>query len=444
MSRLPIVAIVGRPNVGKSTFVNRVLRRRAAVVEEKPGVTRDRREFEAEWSGRSFLLVDTGGWEVGGDELMEGIRGQAEAALGGADAVLFVADATTPFTDDDRAIARLVQASDLPHILVANKADGPAHETDLGHLWSLGLGEPHPVSSLHGRNVGDLLDDLVAMLPGLASDDGTDAGRDLPVLAIIGRPNVGKSTLLNKLLGADRVLVSPVPGTTRDPIDAVADLDGLQVKIYDTAGIRRRSRVDEDTEFFSVIRARQAFEAADVVLFVIDATEGVTHQEQRLVEEVAGAGTGLVVILNKWDAADPDQKWWTEDGVGDRLGFVSWAPVLRMSALTGSRMKRIAPAVAAVLQARQTRIATPELNRVLGRLQESHPPPVRKGRRPRILYAVQAGTEPPTIVLFVRGGELGSDYLRFIEGRLRAEYEFLGSPIRLVARTRTKRTPSGR
>ena len=440
MSLLPIVAIVGRPNVGKSTFVNRILKRRAAVVEEKPGVTRDRREFQAEWNGRDFLVVDTGGWEVGGDELTEGIRDQAEAALRGADLVVLLADATTVFTEDDRAIARLVQASGLAHLLVANKADGPTAEADLDHLWSLGLGEPKPVSALHGRNVGDVLDEIVARLPPKSKEE-SQPRLDQPTLAIIGRPNVGKSTLLNKLLGSERVLVSPVPGTTRDPIDAIVDLDGLTVKMHDTAGMRRRSRVDDDTEFFSVIRAKQALEAAEVVLFVIDATEGVTHQEQRLAEEISRAGAGVVVILNKWDAADENDKWRTEDGVGDRLAFISWAPVLRMSALTGARIKRIGPAVIAVLEARRTRIATPELNRLIRRWQDAHPPPVRKGRRPRILYAVQAGTEPPTIVLFIRGGELGPDYLRFLEGRLRAEYEFLGSPIRFIARTRTKGNP---
>jgi GTP-binding protein len=440
MSRLPIVAVVGRPNVGKSTFVNRVLRRRAAVVEEKPGVTRDRREFRAEWSGRDFLLVDTGGWEVGGDELMEGIRGQAEAALGGADFVIFIADATTLFSDDDKAIARLVQASGVPHLLVANKADGERVDADLAHLWALGLGEPHPVSALHGRNIGDLLDEVVAGLP---PDEEGEAAADpaerLPVVAIIGRPNVGKSTLLNTLVGQERVLVSPVPGTTRDPIDMVVTIGDITVRLYDTAGIRRRTKVDESTEFFSVVRAKEAIAAADVVLFVLDATQGVTHQEQRLAEEISEAGAAVVVVLNKWDAADPDDKWWVEDGVGDRLAFISWAPVLRMSALTGARIKRLGPAIETVLAARQVRIPTPELNRVLIRLQEAHPPPVRKGRRARILYSVQAGTEPPTIVLFVRGGELAPDYLRFLEGRLRSEYDFLGTPIRLVARMRTAR-----
>jgi GTP-binding protein len=384
MSRLPIVAVVGRPNVGKSTFVNRVLRRRAAVVEEKPGVTRDRREFVAEWNGREFLLVDTGGWEVGGDELTEGIRGQAQAALGGADLVVFVADATTVFTDDDRAIARLVQESGVPHVLVANKADGERAEADLGDLWGLGLGEPYPISALHGRNVGDLLDAIVTGLPPADELDQQDVD-EIPTVAIVGRPNVGKSTLLNRLVGEDRVLVSPVPGTTRDPIDAVVDIDGIRVRLFDTAGIRRRTRVDEATEFYSVVRAREAIQVADVVLFVIDATEGVTHQEQRLAEEISDAGASVVVLLNKWDAADEDAKWWVEDGVGDRLAFISWAPVLRLSALTGARLKRLGPAIEAVLESRKARIPTPELNRLILRIQEAHPPPVRKGRRARAL-----------------------------------------------------------
>jgi GTP-binding protein len=434
MSRLPIVAIVGRPNVGKSTLVNRILRRRAAVVEEKPGVTRDRKEFRAEWAGRSFLLVDTGGWAVGDDSLVAGIRQQAEAALSGADAVLFVADATMEPGDDDQAVARLVQGSGVPYLLVANKIDGPRTEPDAVALWGLGLGEPHPVSALHGRGVGDLLEELVALLPEGEADEPAMA-----TLAILGRPNVGKSTLLNRLLGEERVLVSPEPGTTRDPIDAVVELDGEPFRVFDTAGIRRASRVDEATEYYSVLRAREALTETDVALLVIDGTQGVTHQEQRLAEEIAEAGAGLIVILNKWDLADTDEKALTTDGVGDRLAFVGWAPVLRISARTGARLRRLAPAVRTVLETRRNRIPTPELNRRIREWQEAHPPPVRKGRRARILYAVQAGTEPPTIVLFVRGGELGPDYLRFVENRVRDAYDFLGTPIRLVARRRRSR-----
>ncbi len=434
MSRLPIVAIVGRPNVGKSTLVNRILRRRAAVVEERPGVTRDRKEFRAEWAGRSFLIVDTGGWAVGDDSLVAGIRQQAEAALSGADAVLFVADATMTPGDDDQAVARLVHQSGVPHLLVANKVDGPRNEPDAAALWGLGLGEPHPISALHGRGIGDLLDALTALLPEGRADDPAMA-----TLAILGRPNVGKSTLLNQLLGEERVLVSPEPGTTRDAIDAVVDLDGEPFRVFDTAGIRRASRVDEATEYYSVLRAKEALTEADVALLVIDGTQGVTHQEQRLAEEIANAGAGLIVILNKWDLTGTEQKAITTDGVGDRLAFVGWAPVLRISARTGARLRRLAPAVRTVLETRRTRVPTPELNRRIRDWQEAHPPPVRKGRRGRILYAVQAGTEPPTIVLFVRGGDLGPDYLRFLENRLRDTYDFLGTPIRLVARRRRAR-----
>jgi GTP-binding protein len=438
MVRLPVVAVVGRPNVGKSTLVNRVLKRRAAVVQEEPGVTRDRREFRADWNGVPFLVVDTGGWETGTSELTADIRGQAEAAVRSADIVLLIADAISPLGDDDMAIARIVQKSTAPVILVANKVDGPKAELDLGHLWALGLGEPHPVSALHGRNVGDLLDLIVEGLP-VVEEEPADR---TPTIAILGRPNVGKSTLLNRLVGESRVVVSATPGTTRDPIDAFAEIDGARYRIVDTAGIRRQARVDESTEFYSVLRAREALAEADVALLLIDGTDGVTHQEQRLAEEIAESGAGLVVLLNKWDITDTEQKAITEDGVGDRLAFVSWAPVLRMSALTGARLHRLGEAVAAVLESRSRRIPTPELNRLLMEWQEAHPPPARKGRRARVMYAVQAGTEPPTIVMFVRGGELGPDYLRFIEGKLRNTYDFLGTPIRLVPRRRTRRDPA--
>ncbi|MFH2071647.1 MAG: ribosome biogenesis GTPase Der [Actinomycetota bacterium] len=433
MSRLPVVAVVGRPNVGKSTLVNRILRRRAAVVEEKPGVTRDRKTFEAEWSGRRFLLVDTGGWAVGDEELTSGIRQQAEAALSAADVVLFVTDATTRSSHDDESVARLVQESGIPHLLVANKVDGERQEADITDLWSLGLGEPHPISALNGRNIGDLLDEVLTLLPDLGK---ADAPVPMATLAILGRPNVGKSTLLNRLLGEERVLVSPVPGTTRDAIDAVVELDGTPFRVFDTAGIRRATKVSESTEFYSVLRAREALEEADVALLVIDGTEGVTHQEQRLAEEIVESGTAIVVLLNKWDLTDEEQKAVTEDGVADRLAFIGWAPVLRIAAKTGARLKRLGPAVHHVLETRRTRIPTPDLNRHIRGWQEAHPPPTRKGRRARVLYAVQAGTEPPTIVLFVRGGDLGPDYLRFLENRLRDTYEFTGSPVRLVTRRR--------
>jgi GTP-binding protein len=255
-------------------------------------------------------------------------------------------------------------------------------------------------------------------------------------LAIIGRPNVGKSTLLNRLAGEERVLVSPVPGTTRDPIDLVVELDGEPFRIVDTAGIRRRTRVKDDVEFYSVMRARDALRDADVALLVVDGQQGVAHQEQRLAEEIVAAGTGLVVLLNKWDDVDEDQRAVTEDGVADRLAFVGWAPVLRMSAKTGARIHRVPKAVRLALENRSRHIATPELNRLIRSWQSQHPPPVRGGRRAKILYAVQPETDPPTIILFVRGGDLGEDYLRYLENRLREEYDFTGTPIRIFTRKR--------
>lgn len=436
MSRLPIVAVVGRPNVGKSTLINRIIGRRSAVVEERPGVTRDRREFVADWSGRRFLLIDTGGWQVAGDELATDISGQAEAALASADVVLFVLDASTSIADDDLGVAALLRSTPDRVVVVANKVDDAARELDIAELWSLGLGEPIPISALHGRGTGDLLDRLVERLPALDMVPETDP---LPRLAIVGRPNVGKSTLLNQLLKDERVLVSPVPGTTRDPIDAVVALGGVQYNIVDTAGIRRAPKVKEDTEFYSVLRAREALAAADVALLLIDSVEGVTQQDQRIAEEAADGGAGLIVMLNKWDIADLEQREATEAAVARRLGFISWAPVLRISAKTGARLHRLDKTLELVIHNRSRRIQTPRLNRLVREWHAAHPPPVRKGRRPHIVYAVQAGVEPPTIVVFVGGGVLGEDYLRFLENRIRGVEDFIGTPVKVVARRRGRK-----
>lgn len=440
MSRLPVVTVLGRPNVGKSTLVNRILRRKAAVVDEQPGVTRDRREFNAEWQGNNFLLIDTGGWELSPEEeLTMNIRDQAESAVAGADVVVFVADATSAIVDDDQGVARLLLRSGIPYVFVANKVDSPRQEEDLHHLWTLGLGEPIPVSAQHGRGTGDFLDTLVAKLPIVEREDEPDT---LASLAIIGRPNVGKSTLLNQLAGSERVLVSDVPGTTRDPINLVVELEGEPFEVVDTAGIKRRPRIKDNVEFYSVLRARAALRNADVALLVVDGTSGATHQEQRLAEEVTESRAGLVVLLNKWDVIDAEQRRATEDSVADRLAFVSWAPVLRISAATGSRVHRLPAAIRMVLENRRRRIPTPELNRLVRRWQEAHPPPVRKGRRTRIIYAVQAGTEPPGFVLFLRGGDLGPDYLRYLENRLREAFDFTGTPIQITARRRQQRGSS--
>ena len=437
MSTLPVVAVVGRPNVGKSTLVNRVIGSRLAVVEELAGVTRDRREFDVDWAGRGFVLVDTGGWEVkpAGD-INVSIKEQAEAAVSGADAVLFVVDGTTELTDDDIGVISVLRAADIPVVLAANKIDNAELEGNIDRFWGLGLGTPHPISAYHGRGVGELLDELVSKLPETIEEEPDDG---VPRVAIVGRPNVGKSTLLNKLIGERRVIVSEVPGTTRDPIDVDVDLDGELYRLIDTAGIRRKPQISEDADFYAVIRAREALETADVALLMIDATDGVTHQDQRIAREVVDAGVGLVIILNKWDALDEEQREITERSLPDRFGFVAWAPVIRMAAMTGARVQRLPGAIVAVLEARSTRIPTGQLNRVVRQWIAAHPPPVRKGRRPKIHYVVQAGTAPPTFVVFLSGGELGDDYLRFLENRLREEADFTGNPVHIVSRAGERR-----
>lgn len=437
MSTLPVVAVVGRPNVGKSTLVNRIIGSRSAVVEEMPGVTRDRRQFDADWAGHDFILLDTGGWEHRPDgDINQSIRRQAEAAVSGADVVVFVVDGTTEITDDDTGVVDILRASGLPVVLAVNKIDDAGAELETDRFWRLGFGEPSPVSAYHGRGVGELLDRIVGSLP----ERSVKRPRgNLPRLAIVGRPNVGKSTLLNQLLGEDRVIVSEVPGTTRDPIDVEVDIGSNRYVIVDTAGIRRKPQITEDADFYAVIRAREAIEEADMALLLVDATDGITHQDQRIAREIVEAGAGLIVLLNKWDALDDEQREITERSIPDRFGFVSWAPALRVSARTGARLQRLAPAIEAVLESRQVRIPTGELNRVVREWTSAHPPPVRKGRRPKLQYVVQAGTSPPTFVLFLSGGEIGDDYKRFIENRLRQAYDFTGSPIHFVTREKTRK-----
>jgi GTP-binding protein len=437
VSTLPVVAVVGRPNVGKSTLVNRIIGSRSAVVEEMSGVTRDRREFEADWAGRSFILVDTGGWELKpvGD-LSQSIRQQAEGAVSGADAVIFVVDGTTELSDDDTGVISILRAANVPVVVAVNKIDVGNLESEVDRFWRLGLGEPSPVSAYHGRGVGDLLDRVVAVLPEQAD---TEVRAEVPHVAIVGRPNTGKSTLLNRLAGEQRVIVSDRPGTTRDPIDVDVDIDGTPYRLVDTAGIRRKPQIAEDADFYAVLRAREALKRADVAVLMVDATDGVTHQDQRIASEVIVAGAGVIVVLNKWDILDEEQRELTERSLPDRFGFVGWAPVIRMSALTGSRVHRLAEALAVVMETRDHRVPTGRLNREIRDWTAAHPPPVRKGRRPRIHYAVQAGTGPPTFVVFVSGGEIAEDYLRFLEGKLRSAHDFTGNPIHFVTRTKSER-----
>ena len=437
MSRLPVVVVVGRPNVGKSTLVNRIIGSRSAVVEELSGVTRDRREFDGDWSGRDFVLVDTGGWEIKpSDQIGVSIKEQAEAAVSGADAVIFVVDGTAELTDDDTGVISVLRSAQIPVVLAANKLDNEKLEGNVDRLWGLGLGEPHPISAYHGRGVGELLDRVVGALPEPEDFESED---EVPRVAIVGRPNVGKSTLLNKLVGERRVIVSETPGTTRDPIDVDVELDGSRYRLIDTAGIRRKPQITEDADFYSVLRAREALEGADVALLLVDATEGVTHQDQRIASEAVQAGVGLVIILNKWDALDDEQRELTERSLPDRFGFVGWAPVLRMSAQTGARIQRLPGAIEAVLEGRVTRLPTGQLNRAVRKWAAAHPPPVRKGRRPKIHYVVQAGTAPPTFVVFISGGTLGDDYLRFLENRLRDEADFTGNPLHILSRAGERR-----
>lgn len=432
MSTLPVIAVVGRPNVGKSTLVNRIIGSRSAVVEEMSGVTRDRRQFDADWSGREFLIVDTGGWEVKPDgDLSTSIREQAEGAVSGADAVILVVDGTTELTDDDTGVIGVLRRAGTPVVVAVNKIDDAAREGGVDRFWRLGLGEPSPVSAYHGRGVGDLLDRIVESLP----ESAPAPHREEPTrVAIVGRPNSGKSTLLNRLSGEERVIVSERPGTTRDPIDVDVEIGDATYRLVDTAGIRRKPQIHEDADFYAVLRARDALERADIAILMIDATEGVTHQDQRIASEIREAGAGLVVVLNKWDAVDDEQRELTERSLPDRLAFVGWAPALRMSALTGSRVGRLATALETVMETRSTRVPTGRLNREVREWVAAHPPPVRRGRRPKLHYVVQAGTAPPTFVLFLSGGELGDDYVRFLENRLRSSHDFTGNPIHFVTR----------
>jgi GTP-binding protein len=423
--------------VGKSTLVNRIIGSRSAVVEELSGVTRDRREFDGDWAGRDFVLVDTGGWELKpSDDMGASIKEQAEAAVSGSDVVVFVVDGTAELTGDDTGVISVLRAAEIPVILAANKIDNQDLESNIDRLWGLGLGEPHPISAYHGRGVGELLDVVVGALPEEPMAVPVD---DIPRVAIVGRPNVGKSTLLNRLVGDRRVIVSDKPGTTRDPIDVDVELNGATYRLIDTAGIRRKPQITEDADFYAVLRAREALRNADVALLLVDATDGVTHQDQRIAAEVVDAGVGLVIVLNKWDALDDEQREWTEKSLPDRFGFVGWAPVIRMSARTGARTQRLPSAIETVLENRTTRVPTGLLNRAVRKWAAAHPPPVRKGRRPKIHYVVQAGIAPPTFVVFHSGGTLGDDYLRFLENRLRDEADFTGNPVHIVARAGERR-----
>ncbi|MDP7507412.1 MAG: ribosome biogenesis GTPase Der [Acidimicrobiales bacterium] len=434
----PVVAIVGRPNVGKSTLLNRIIGRREAIVEERPGVTRDRKEVDAAWQGRPFTLVDTGGWLTGGDSLDEQVSRQSEKAIADADVVLFVVDATVGVTEDDDRVAALLRGRADSVIVVANKVDDRVHEAASWELLSLGLGDPASVSALHGRGTGDLLDRLVGLFSEEA-DEGAPGGEEEQAaprvlgVSIVGRPNVGKSTLFNRLIGEERAVVHDRPGTTRDSVDTIVETGHGPVRFIDTAGMRRKARIDEDTEYYSLVRALRSVDTSDVALLVIDSTIGVTHQDQRLAERVDAAGCPIVVLLNKWDLCDTEQRADVTEQVGQRLHFVGDAPVLRISALTGKNVGRLWPALAESIEDYRTRIPTRRVNDVVRAAQSEHPAPAGA----RVLYATQGATDPPTFTLFANR-ELPRTWLRYLERRLREDLGLGSTPIKLRVRRRSE------
>jgi GTPase len=437
---LPVVAIVGRPNVGKSTLVNRFVGRRDAIVEEKPGVTRDRKMLEADWNGRSFTVVDTGGWLAptsgdGAEPLARQISRQAEQAIADADVILLVVDVNVGITEHDAQVAHILQRADAPVLLVVNKVDDERREHESWSFARLGLGAPHPVSAIHGRGSGDLLDAVVTALPPAPDDVETGADDGIFSVAIVGRPNVGKSTLFNRLVGDERSIVHDLPGTTRDAVDTIVETEDGPLRFVDTAGMRRRARIDEPTEYFSLVRALQAVDRADAALLVVDAHEGVSHQDQRLAERVDAAGTAIVIILNKWDLLDAEGRAQAKIDVADRLAFLSYAPVLTVSALTGKMMQRVLPALRQAEEAYHRRIPTAALNRVIREAQQSHPPPAAKKHRPRVLYATQGAADPPTFTLFA-SHELPPTYLRYLERMIREAFDLGPTPIKLRVRRR--------
>ncbi|MFN8171904.1 MAG: ribosome biogenesis GTPase Der [Candidatus Nanopelagicales bacterium] len=434
---LPVLAVVGRPNVGKSTLVNRIIGRREAVVEDVPGVTRDRVTYEAEWNGRRFQLLDTGGWDRKARGMAAQIAAQAERAVNDADAVLFVVDAQVGATDTDEAVVQVLRRAGKPVILVANKVDDTAGELEAAALWSLGLGEPYPVSALHGRGSGDLLDAAVAALP----EEGQGRSRigGPRRVALLGKPNVGKSSLLNALAGGDRVVVDAVAGTTVDPVDELIELKDTLWWFVDTAGIRRRAKESSGHEYYATLRTQAALDRAEVAVVLVDASEPLSEQDVRIISMVIDAGRALVLAYNKWDLTDEERRKYLEREIERDLVQVPWAPRVNISARTKRHLERLTPAIEEALAGWETRVSTGRLNQFVKELQDAHPHPLRGGRQPRILFAAQVSAGPPTFALFTTGF-LEAGYRRFIERRLREEFGFVGTPIQLLMRVRQKRS----
>ena len=436
---VPVVAVVGRPNVGKSTLVNRIIGRRQAVVEDIPGVTRDRVAYDAQWSGRRFTVVDTGGWEPDARDRAARIAAQAENAVATADVVLFVVDAVVGATDVDEAAVRMLRRGGKPVLLVANKVDSSRQEADATGLWSLGLGEPYPVSALHGRGSGDLLDAVLSALPAPAPLDAEPGPRGPRRVALIGRPNVGKSSQLNKLAGEERAVVDSVAGTTVDPVDSLVSIGGSEWLLIDTAGLRKRVGQASGTEYYASLRTAAAIDQAEVAIVLLDASEPISEQDQRIISMVVEAGRAMVLAFNKWDLVDEDRRTRLTRELERELRRVPWALRVNVSALTGRAVDKLAPALRTALANWERRVPTGQLNSWLTALVQATPHPVRGGKAPRVLFATQAGTSPPKFVLFTTGA-LDPGYVRFVERKLREEFEFVGTPVHVTVKPRAKRS----
>ncbi|WP_300345317.1 ribosome biogenesis GTPase Der [Nesterenkonia sp.] len=434
----PVLAIVGRPNVGKSTLVNRIIRSRQAVVEDVPGVTRDRVSYDAEWNGRDFTLVDTGGWEADAKGLHKRVAEQAELAVDEADAVIFVLDGLVGATAVDEAVVKMLRRKKKPVLLAANKIDSSAQMAEVYPLWNLGLGEPYPISALHGTGTGDLLDAALKHLPETAQHGGLVPLGGPRRVALVGRPNVGKSSLLNKLAGADRVVVDNIAGTTRDPVDELVELGGSQWRFVDTAGIRRRQHMASGSEYYAMLRTQRALDKAEVAVVLLAVDEPISEQDVRIVQMAYDSGRALVLAYNKWDLLDEERRYYLEREIERDLSHVSWAPRVNVSARTGWHKDKLAPALETALTNWEQRIPTGRLNAFLGELVAAHPHPVRGGKQPRILFATQPSTRPPKFVLFTTGF-LDPGYRRFITRRLRETFDFTGTPIEVQMRVREKR-----
>ena len=432
----PVLAVVGRPNVGKSTLVNRILGRREAVVQDVPGVTRDRVAYDALWNGRRFTLLDTGGWEPKAQGLQAEVAAQAETAIRTADAVLLVVDSTVGATTTDEAVARVLRRSDRPVLLAANKVDDERVMADVAGLWSLGLGEPYPVSALHGRGSGDLLDKILEALPESPREVFGATGGPRRV-ALVGKPNVGKSSLLNKLVGEQRSVVDAVAGTTVDPVDSLVELDGEIWRFVDTAGLRKRVNTASGAEYYASLRTKAAIDAAEVAIVLLDASEPLAEQDLRVITMVVESGRALVLAFNKWDLVDEDRRHQLDREL-DRDLHLGWAERINISARTGRAVGKLAPALRTALTSWDQRVPTGALNSWLSDLVAATPPPVRGGKQPKIQFATQATTRPPTIVLFTTGF-LEAGYRRFVERRFRETFGFTGTPVRISVRVKEKR-----